>query len=312
MISQGVESVETQGFTSTPSDPGGDFDINVKHESGFYQLAFRRLRRHRLAMASMVVLAIIAVSAVVGPFLLPAAWDGPDLYHRFAGPSFPHLLGTDELGRDILYRILTGGRVSIAVGLLATLVTVVMGVSVGTSAGYFGGFLDNMMMRFTDAVLSIPAIFLLILISAGFGQQPIVIVLAIGLTSWPDTARIIRSVVLSVREKEYVEAARAVGSGHWKIITRHVLPNALGAIVVSATLNIGGAILAESTLSYLGLGIGAPISSWGSTLFHAQEFIWDAPYYALFPGMMILITVLSINFIGDGLRDAFDPRSFER
>jgi peptide/nickel transport system permease protein len=161
-------------------------------------------------------------------------------------------------------------------------------------------------------MLAIPAIFLLILISTSFGQTPTVIILAIGFTAWPQTARIIRSVVLSVREKDYVEAARAIGSGHIKIVMRHILPNALGAIVVSATLSIGTAILTESTLSYLGLGIGPPIASWGSTLFHAQQFIWEAPYYALFPGSMILLTVLCINFIGDGLRDAFDPRSFER
>jgi len=238
----------------------------------------------------------------------PTAPSGAPL----AAPSGAHLLGTDELGRDLLYRILTGGRVSIMVGLLATLVTVVAGVSIGTIAGYAGGWLDNVLMRLTDAMLAIPQIFLLILLATGFGQTPTVIILAIGLTAWPQTARIIRSVVLSVREKEYVEAARAIGSGHIKIVARHILPNALGAIVVAATLSIGTAILTESTLSYLGLGIGPPIASWGSTLYHAQEFIWEAPYYALFPGFMILMTVLCINFMGDGLRDAFDPRSFER
>jgi peptide/nickel transport system permease protein len=308
VISTGVS--QSENLEQLTNAPGDDFEVTA--EVGFYQLALRRFRKHRLAIISLVVLGIVAVASFLGPFLLPAAWDQPDLYHRFVGPSFPHLLGTDELGRDILYRILTGGRVSIAVGLLATAVTIGVGASVGTIAGYFGGLLDNVLMRVTDAMLSIPSIFLLILIASAWGQTPIVIVLAIGLTSWPDTARIIRSVVLSVREKEFVEAARAIGSGHWKIVTRHVLPNALGPIMVSATLNIGAAILAESTLSYLGLGIGPPISSWGSTLFHAQEFIWDAPYYALFPGTMILITVLCINFIGDGLRDAFDPRSFER
>jgi peptide/nickel transport system permease protein len=308
MLSQGIEQSETP--PALPTEPQADYD--VKQDVGFYALAFRRLRRHRPAMISVGILGIVAIASLLGPFLLPAQWDQPDLYHQFTGPSFPHLLGTDELGRDLLLRILAGGRVSIAVGLLATLVTIVMGVSVGTLSGYFGGLVDNLLMRFTDAVLCIPTIFLLILIATAYGQTPTVIILAIGLTAWPDTARIIRSVVLSVREKEYVEAARAIASGHLKIIARHILPNALGAIVVSATLNIGAAILAESTLSYLGLGIGPPIASWGSTLYKAQQFIWDAPYYALFPGTMILVTVLCINFIGDGLRDAFDPRSFER
>jgi len=307
MISSGVELSEIP--PSQPSDQQGD---DVRQDLGFYALAFRKLRRHRPAMISVGVIVFIGLASLIGPYLLPKAWDGPDLYHQFTPPGFPHLLGTDELGRDLLRRILTGGRVSISVGLLATLVTIFAGVSVGTLAGYAGGWLDNVMMRFTDAMLSIPTIFLLILISASFGPTPTVIILAIGLTAWPQTARIIRSVVLSVREKDYVEAARAIGSGHLKIVMRHILPNALGAIVVSATLSIGTAILTESTLSYLGLGIGPPIASWGSTLFHAQEFIWEAPYYALFPGFMILATVLCINFMGDGLRDAFDPRSFER
>ncbi len=308
MISQGLQDSETP--PAQPTAPQADVD--VRQDVGFYALAFRKLRRHRPAMVSVVVIVLVGLASLVGPFLLPAAWDGPDLYHQFTPPGFPHLLGTDELGRDLLLRVLSGGRVSIMVGLLATSVTILAGVSVGTIAGYAGGLLDNLLMRLTDAVLAIPAIFLLILISTSFGQTPTVIILAIGLTAWPQTARIIRSVVLSVREKEYVEAARAIGSGHLKIVMRHILPNALGAIVVAATLSIGTAILTESTLSYLGLGIGPPIASWGSTLFHAQQFIWDAPYYALFPGTMILITVLCINFIGDGLRDAFDPRSFER
>ena len=307
MISQGLQESETP-----PVAPPETQDFDVRQDVGFYALAFRKLRRHKPAVVSFFVIIGIGLASLIGPIFLPAAWDGPDLYHQFTPPGFPHLLGTDELGRDLLYRILTGGRVSIMVGLLATLVTILAGVSVGTIAGYAGGWLDNVMMRFTDAILSIPTIFLLILIAASFGPTPTVIILAIGLTAWPQTARIIRSVVLSVREKEYVEAARAVGSGHMKIVMRHILPNALGAIVVSATLSIGTAILTESTLSYLGLGIGPPIASWGSTLFHAQEFIWEAPYYALFPGFMILATVLCINFMGDGLRDAFDPRSFER
>jgi peptide/nickel transport system permease protein len=308
MVSQGLQDSETP--PAPPTDPQADFDI--RQDVGFYALAFRKLRQHRPAMISLVVIGLIGLSALVGPFLLPAAWDSPDLYHQFTPPGFPHLLGTDELGRDLLLRVLSGGRVSIMVGLLATVVTILAGVSVGTVAGYSGGLLDNVLMRFTDAILAIPTIFLLILIATSFGQTPTVIILAIGLTAWPQTARIIRSVVLSVREKDYVEAARAIGSGHIKLVMRHILPNALGAIVVSATLSIGTAILTESTLSYLGLGIGPPIASWGSTLFHAQQFIWDAPYYALFPGTMILMTVLCINFIGDGLRDAFDPRSFER
>lgn len=281
-------------------------------EAGYYRLALRRFRKHRPAMVSIWVLGIIALASVAGPWLLPADFNRPHLEARLLAPTFPHLMGTDEIGRDILYRILQGGRISISVGVAATLVVLAVGVSIGVLSGYFGGWVDNILMRLTDAILSIPAIFLLILVMTGYGHTPQILILGIGLTLWPDTARIIRSVVMSVREKDFVEAARAVGSTNRTIIFKHILPNSLGPIMVAATLSIGTAVLTESTLSYLGLGIGAPLSSWGNTLNAAQDAIWEAPYYALFPGLMILVTVLGVNFIGDGLRDAFDPRSFER
>ncbi|HKA10425.1 MAG TPA: ABC transporter permease [Candidatus Dormibacteraeota bacterium] len=300
---------DVQSLTGLAEAPA---DFETTEEIGFYNLALRRLMRHRMAILGGVCLLIVAVAALVGPLLLPSAWDQADLEHRFTSPAWPHIMGTDELGRDIFRRILDGGRVSLAVGLLATVVVITLGVTMGTLAGYFGGLIDNLMMRFTDAILAIPSIFLLILLTSGFGHTAVVIILAIGFTLWTDTARVVRSVVLSVREKEFVEAARAVGSGTPTIIVKHVLTNVLGPIMVASTLTVGIAIITESALSYLGQGIGPPIASWGSMLFHAQEFIWDAPFYALFPGTAILITVLSINFLGDGLRDAFDPRSFER
>ena len=369
-----VPSLEqTENLERLAQAPTGDFEVT--REVGYYQLVWRRLRRHRPAMAGVVLLIFVASSCFivpgfqVGPItwngFLPSDWNNPDLLHRFAAPNWPHIMGTDELGRDIFYRVLKGGQISILVGLGATVVTILVGVTFGALSGYFGGFLDNLLMRITDAMLTVPSIFILILLSSGIkveipipftgitlggllpGQTPPLIILAIkgryylylhrdrldlyvisliaawvfvmlllvfawALIAWPYTARIIRSVVLSVREKEFVEAARAIGSGTPKILIRHILPNALGPIVVSATLTIGVAIITESALSYLGLGIGPPIASWGSMLFHAQEFIWEAAHYALFPGAMILITVLCVNFIGDGLRDAFDPRSFER
>ncbi|HKF16993.1 MAG TPA: ABC transporter permease [Candidatus Dormibacteraeota bacterium] len=300
---------DVQGLTELAEAPA---DFETTKEIGFYRLAFRRLLRHRMAILGGVCLLIVAVAALIGPLLLPASWDQADLEHRFASPAWPHIMGTDDLGRDIFRRILDGGRVSLSVGLLATVVVITVGVTMGTVAGYFGGLIDNVMMRFTDAILAVPAIFLLILLTNGFGHTAPVLILAIGFTLWTDTARIVRSVVLSVREKEFVEAARAVGSGTPTIIVKHVLTNVLGPIMVAATLTVGIAIITESALSYLGLGIGPPIASWGSMLFSAQQFIWDAPFFALFPGTAILITVLSINFLGDGLRDAFDPRSIER
>jgi peptide/nickel transport system permease protein len=293
-------------------------DYELTREIGYYQLVWRRLLRHRLAVISGVVLLLLGVVCYLGPLLLPMRWDEPDLFNRYAAPSFTHLMGTDDLGRDLFKRILEGGQVSLAVGVLAMLVTIVLGGLIGALAGYFGRLADNAMMRFTDAILAIPQIFVLILIIASFrqaGHTPAVIIFAIGVTSWPYTARIIRSVVLSIREKEFVEAARATGSGSWKILAHHVLPNALGPIIVAATLTIGFAIILESALSFLGYGLGPPIASWGGMLFNANAFIYDAPYApfaALFPGLMILIAVLCVNFVGDGLRDAFDPRSFER
>jgi peptide/nickel transport system permease protein len=293
-------------------------DYDVTREIGYYQLVWRRLVRHRLAVIAGSMLLLLGLACYLGPLLLPTRWDEPDLFNRYAAPSFTHIMGTDDLGRDLFKRILEGGQVSLAVGVLAMLVTIVLGGLIGALAGYFGRLVDNAMMRFTDAILAIPQIFVLILIIGSFGQAghtPAVIIFAIGVTSWPYTARIIRSVVLSIREKEFVEAARASGSGNIKILARHVLPNALGPIMVAATLTIGFAIILESALSFLGYGLGPPIASWGGMLFNANAFIYDAPYApyaALFPGLMILVAVLSVNFLGDGLRDAFDPRSFER
>ncbi len=293
-------------------------EYDLTREIGYYQLVWRRLRRHRLAVVAGCVLLVLALACYLGPLLLPARWDEPDLFNRYMAPSFTHIMGTDDLGRDLFKRILEGGQVSLAVGVLAMLVTVVLGGLIGALAGYFGRLLDNTMMRFTDGVLAIPQIFILILIIASFGQgghTPAVIIVAIGVTSWPYTARIIRSVVLSIREREFIEAARASGSGNLTILARHVLPNALGPIMVAATLTIGFAIILESALSFLGYGLGPPTASWGGMLFNANAFIFNAPYApyaALFPGLMILLAVLCVNFIGDGLRDAFDPRSFER
>src|SRR5919198_3891450 len=261
-----VPSLEqTEGIEQLSAAPTADFEVT--REVGYYQLVWRRLRRHRPAMISAVVLVIIGFCCFivpgfqVGPVtwngFLPVNWNGPDLLHRFNGPTWPHIMGTDELGRDILYRVLKGGQVSILVGLGAAFVTVVVGVTFGALSGYFGGLLDNILMRITDAMLTVPSIFILILLSSGIkvgpvlvpGQTPPLIIVAIGLVAWPYTARIIRSVVLSVREKEFVEAARAIGSGTPKILIRHVLPNALGPIVVSATLYVGIAIITESALS---------------------------------------------------------------
>src|SRR5256714_14638984 len=212
-------------------------EYDLTREIGYYQLVWRRLIRHRPAVIAGCVLAVLGLACYLGPLLLPARWDEPDLFNRYAAPSFPHVMGTDDLGRDLFKRILEGGQVSLAVGVLAMLVTIILGGLIGALAGYFGRLADNSLMRFTDAVLAIPQIFILILIIASFrqaGHTPAVIILAIGVTSWPYTARLTRPVGLSIPEKEFVAAPRATGSGNLKILARHVLPNALRPMMVPA------------------------------------------------------------------------------
>ncbi len=295
-------------MTKTRSRPAGD-DRNAWSE------AFRRFRRHKLAVAGMVVFAVI-VLAVVLAGLSPYDPSSTNLRARFEPPSLTHPFGTDDLGRDTLTRVLHGGRVSLLVGLLAMTISVVVGTLVGALAGYFRGWLDSLLMRFTDLFLSLPSLFVLIVLStvlfdtgvgtAGGGLP--MIVLIIGGLSWMVVARIVRSSFLSLREHAFVEAAKAAGGGHARRIFIHILPNAVGPILVQATLQVALAIIAESGLSYLGFGIQPPTSTWGNMLKDAQTSMTRYPYLAIFPGLMIFLTVISVNAIGDGLRDAFDPR----
>jgi peptide/nickel transport system permease protein len=244
---------------------------------------------------------------------------------RLQPPSAEFPFGTDRIGRNILVRTIYGGQISLIIGLLAVVVEVTLGTTVGALAGYFGGTLDAVLMRFTEAMLSIPSLLLLLVMSKFFGAQidsvvifgrtfsgsVIVIIVILGLTSWMSLARIVRSTVLSLKESDFITAARALGAPNRRIILQHILPNATASIIVAATLGVAGAILAEAYISFLGLGVQAPTASWGNMLTEAQEFqiIKDAPWYWFFPGLLILLTVLSINFVGDGLRDALDPRS---
>ena len=296
---------------ASPSAPAIDFETTK--EIGFYQLVWRRFRKRRMALVSIAVLAVLALSCAIGPLLLPAEHVDPT--HASLGPfQNGHLLGTDDIGRDLLVRNLSGGRISLAVGGLAMMLTISIATVLGALSGFFGGFVDTLVSGITNALLSIPSILILVIFAKAFGQSILTIVLGIALIGWPPTARIVRSVILSVREKEFVEAARAVGTPRLRIITRHLIPNALGPIVVSASLTIGAAILLESALSFLGLGINPPTSTWGSLLNEGRDKLANPSgiFYSLWPGFMILLTVLSFNYIGDALRDAFDPRSLER
>jgi ABC-type dipeptide/oligopeptide/nickel transport system permease subunit len=298
---------------TAPDAPTIDFETTK--EVGFYQLVWRRFAKRKLALSSMGVLLLLALACAVGPLLLPAEHVDPT--HAGLGPfQAGHLLGTDDIGRDLLLRNLSGGRISLAVGGLAMVLTIAIATVLGAMSGFFGGIVDTLVSAVTNALLSIPSILILVVFAKAFGQSIQTIVIGIALLAWPYTARIVRAVVLSVREKEFVEAAKALGTPRWRIMIRHLIPNALGPIVVSASLTIGAAILLESALSFLGVGIGQPTATWGSLLNQGYQEINNPSglgfFYSLWPGLLILVTVLSFNYIGDALRDAFDPRSLER
>ena len=286
---------------------------------GPWREAWRRFRKHRLAMASAVVLSVLVLAVLVGPILWPVPIDGIDFTAQLQGPSRAHPLGTDDLGQDLLARILYGGRISLAVGFTAMLVAVGVGVLVGSVAGISGGKLDAALMWLTDLFLSLPQLPLLLLIIYLFRDSLkelvgpemgvfILIVAVIGLFNWMPVARLVRAQFFSLREKEFVEAARALGASRLRLVARHILPNALGPVIVASTIDIAAAIIAESTLSFLGLGFPPDIPTWGRLLFDAKDNLDFAPHWALFPGLAIFLTVVSINFVGDGLRDALDPR----
>ncbi|CAM5772832.1 ABC transporter permease [Bosea minatitlanensis] len=271
--------------------------------------AWRRFRRHRLAMAGTVTIAILALGSVFGPWLLPFDDTYIDILQRFAPPlSGVHVLGTDELGRDILARLMMGGRISLAIGFLAMAMAMAIGIAVGVVAGFYGGFLGAALMRFVDAVLCFPTIFLLLALAALTEPGILATTLLIAATSWMNVARIVEAQIRTLRERDFAAAARAVGASDLYIMFRSLLPNAMAPIVVAATLNVAKAILLESYISFLGYGIQPPASSWGNMLNNAQIYLTSAPWLALLPGIAITLAVTSFNFIGDGLRDALDPR----
>lgn len=276
---------------------------------GQWRLAAARFALHRLALAGIVVLGGLALICAGVPLLSPYDPDKTNLLAMYEPPSPAHVFGTDGLGRDLATRLLYGGRVSLLVGVLAMTVAISVGTIVGVVAGYYGGFADGLLMRVVDMMFAFPRLFLLILFGAFFkGMTPLLIVVVLGLLSWMTTARLVRATYLSLREREYVTAARAVGAGDRRIIFAHLLPNAVAPIIVAATLGVASAIISESTLSFLGLGIQPPTASWGRMLNDAQDELARSPWTAVFPGLAIFLAVVSINFIGDGLRDALDPR----
>jgi peptide/nickel transport system permease protein len=281
--------------------------------------AWRRFRRHRLAVASSIVLLAMILAVLLGPLLWPVAINDIDFTARLQGPSASHPLGTDDLGQDVLARVLYGGRISLSVGLAAMMVSLLAGTLVGAVAGISRGSVDAGLMWLTDLFLSLPQLPLLLVITYLFRDRLkelmgaessvfILLVAVIGGFSWMPVARLVRAQFLSLREKEFVEAARALGASTLRQVMRHILPNSLGPVIVAGTINVAAAIIAESTLSFLGLGFPPDTPTWGRLLFDAKDYLDIAPHWALSAGAAIFLTVLAINFIGDGLRDVLDPR----
>lgn len=273
------------------------------------QLFWRRLKRNKLACFSLVFLLIVHLLALLAPYVTSHSPERIAPYNAFAAPSREHWLGTDDLGRDTFARLLYGARVSLLIGFVSMVISVVIGILIGSLSGYFRGWLDVSLMRFTDAMMSIPRLFLLLTILTVFGGELWTVIIVIGITSWMETARIVRGEFLRWQQEMFVDAAKALGCKDSPIIFRHILPQSINSIIVAATLGVARSILIESSVSFLGLGVQPPQPTWGNMLTNAQYYIWNAPVQAVYPGVMILLTVLAYNFFGDGLRDALDPKS---
>ncbi|MGD8626117.1 MAG: ABC transporter permease [Anaerolineae bacterium] len=307
--------------TADIAAPGVSQEATV-HSLSLREMVWRRFRRHRMAMAGAIMLVLLVLYCFGGTIFYTEDYANyTDLTARLQAPSREHLFGTDTVGRDILARTIYGGQISLLIGLSAAIIQVVVGVIIGALAGYYGGWLDGFLMRFTEAMFTIPQLFLLLVMAKFFaGKVPtieiagrafsgsvVVIVAIIGLTSWMYLARIVRADFLSLKEREFVLAAHTIGTRNRAIIFRHILPNTVAPIIVAATLGVANAILSEAYISFLGLGVQAPTATWGNMLDGAYKYIQTAPWLWIFPGLLIVLTVLSINFLGDGLRDALDP-----
>ena len=274
-----------------------------------WQDAWHRLRKNKMAVAGLITLILFCVLALITPWIAPYGYEQQNLILGATPPSLEHWLGTDTLGRDLLTRILYGGRVSLAVGFVATSVALVIGVLYGTIAGYVGGRVDAVMMRLVDILYALPFMIFIILLMIIFGRNILLLFLAIGAVEWLTMARIVRGQVQSLRRQEFVEAAVSLGLSQWSIIRRHLIPNALGPVIVYTTLTIPSVMLLEAFLSFLGLGIQPPQSSWGVLISYGVETMEEYPWLLYFPGLVLSITLFALNFLGDGLRDALDPRA---
>ncbi len=297
---------------------GGEVMQDVRYR------ALRRFRKHKMALFGTALLIGLLAFVMIGSFVVPYERAiTPIVLEKLRAPSAEHPFGTDQIGQDVLARAIYGGQLSLIIGVSAMLLSITVGTMVGAVAGYYGGLVDSLLMRLTEAVMTIPRLFLLLVLAKAFGGRVptinlfgrefsggvVVVIVVIGITSWTSLARIVRAQILSIRQMEFVTAAESLGVPGLRILIRHVLPNTLASIIVSATLGIAGAILSESYVSFLGLGVDYKTPTWGNLMQLGYKYIATAPWMWLFPGLLIVITVLSINFVGDGLRDALDPRS---
>jgi peptide/nickel transport system permease protein len=290
-------------------------EAEFQHPAGMVAIVWHRFRRHPGAVVGAIVLLVLVAGALLAP-ITPYDPEESNIAIKYQAPSLAHPFGTDGLGRDVLTRVLYGGRISMFVGLMAVFIMLVIGIPMGAVAGFFGGWIDNLLARVIDAFMTLPSLLVLILLSAILREADLpfieknnvmTIAFVIGALSWTTVARLVRAVFLTFREMDYVAAARALGASNLRIMTREILPNGFGPVIVEATLEIGYAIMEESGLSFLGFGIMPPTPSWGNLLSDAQEHLVSHPWLAIFPGLMIFFTIISINYIGDGLRDALDP-----
>jgi len=275
-------------------------------------LMWQAFKRDRLSLGSLILIFVIVGACIFAPILTKYPEQGkglPNLSERLQAPSPAHILGTDDLGRDLLARILYGGRPSLSLGFLVVLVACLIGTPLGMIAGYFGGWLGQLIMRITDMFLSFPALLLAISISAALGPSFTNAMIAIGLTWWPQYTRVVRAQTVSIKEHTFVEAAKSIGVNDGVIIMRHILPNILSAVIIQATMDMGSAVLMGSALSFIGLGIQPPQADWGNILTSARTYFSNAPWFAMYPGIALLLVALSFNLLGDGLRDIFDPQS---
>lgn len=284
-----------------------DLKSQIGEQDGMKEKMLRMCRQNKLAVFSAALIAVVLLMAILAPVIAPYGEAEQDLMHRLEAPSASHLLGTDELGRDVFSRILYGSRLSLTIGILPSLISLAVGIFFGLIAGYFGGWLDYVIMRVADVMLSIPSLLLAMVVMYTLGQSTVNLFIALSLTSWASIARVVRSHTLSLKESEYVEAAHSIGVSKWKIMFRHILPNCVPSLIVLFTLNVPSAILSESSLSFLGIGAQPPAASWGLMVNQSKQFLFTQPWLSLAPCLAIMVVVLAFNFLGDGLRDVLDP-----